>query len=240
MPPLLIAGLALAAAKVVKGVVDKNKASKIDAQFQPYQKSEAAQNQLDTARQMFNGRMAGAATEERNIDTSQAAYNDFLDRNTTNGAQKLALAAAGQSRANQAYSDLAVKEQQNKYGLLANMNHAYANMIREDDKVYQSKLYKYSMDTNQKRALNESGDQNIFGGISDGIGMMGMMSAPQRGIDDPQVSLRSNQAYTSLQPSMPAISAGGSYPSYQGPGNVFGTPPAYGSMQLWRAPLKLS
>lgn len=167
MPPLVIAALALAAAKVVKGVIDKNKASKIDNQFTPYQVSPYAQEELATARQAYNGRMAGAATEERNIDTGQASYNDFVDRNATSGAQALALAATGQARSDKAYSDLAVKEQQNKYGLLSNLNSAYQNMTNENDKVYQSKLQKYYIDTNQKRQLNAAGDQNIWGGVSD-------------------------------------------------------------------------
>lgn len=235
MPPLVIAGLALAAAQVGKGIADKVKANKIKTQYTPYQVSPYVQEQLGTARQMMNGRMNGAATEERNIDTGQASYNSFIEKNASSGAQALALAATGQSRANEAYSQLAMKEQQNKYGLLANLNQAYAAMTNEDDKVYQSKLGKYNIDINQKRALNTSGEQNIFSGLQSGISLAGMAGAKTPiDLDGPQLSLRSNQAYKSIQPALPAATYNSPYPAFSGPASTFNAAPAaYSPFQLW-------
>jgi hypothetical protein len=108
-----------------------------------YTKNPLVGQQFDLAKQMFYGRMVGGAQEERNIYGNNANFNAQVGRNSSDGSQSLALAAAGQGQTNQAFSNLQLKEQQNKYGMLSNLNNAYGQMIGEDDKVYNDQVRRF-------------------------------------------------------------------------------------------------
>lgn len=175
MDPLSIAGGVLSLGKAAFGLFQNAKANDINPVYTPYQVSQYAKDQLGTAQQMFNGRMAGASSEERNINAAQSDTQASVDRNATSSAQALAMATAGQGQADAGFNNLQVKEEQNKYGMLSNLNNAYATMTREGDKVYQDKLNKYQMDVAAKNGLRSSAMNNIFGGASDALsfGIMG-------------------------------------------------------------------
>lgn len=174
------AGIALGAAGdifgMVKGIGQMNAANQINPQFTQYTASPYAKYQLGTAQNIYNGRMAGADAEERNIANSQANFNNTVQRNATDGSQVLALAAAGQGQANNAYNQLGIQEQQNKYALLNNLNSAYAANINEGDKVYKSQLDKYKMDLERQAMLEGAGAKNVFGAFQ-GLGSLGIMGA---------------------------------------------------------------
>lgn len=153
--------------KLLFGIHQNNLANQINPVFNQYQTSPYAKNQLGIAQQLFNAPMAGAVTEQQNIGANQANTNATVQRNATDSGQALAIAAGTQGQSNQAYSDLGVKEAQNKYSLLNNLNAGYSAMTNEGDKVYQSMLDKYKMDTEQQQQLRGAGAQNIFGAGSD-------------------------------------------------------------------------
>lgn len=149
------------------GIFQNIQGNKIDPQYSPYQKSPYAAQQLGIAQQLFNGRMFGANDLERNIAASQAGYQNNVNRNATDSSQALALGGLSQGITNNAYQDLQTKEQQNKYGLLNNLNQGYQAMVSEGDKEYQDKLLKYQIDLQQKNMLKNAAYSNIFGGVGD-------------------------------------------------------------------------
>lgn len=153
--------------KIGVGIAQNSEANKIDPVYKPYEVSQYAQNQLGTAQQLFNGRMAGAADQERNIATSQADSFANAARGATDSGQLLQMGAAGQGMANNAYQQLQIAEKQNKYDLLGNLNAGYQAMTAEGDKVYQDQLNKFNIDSQQKAALRSSAWGNIFGGAND-------------------------------------------------------------------------
>lgn len=176
--PLLAIGLGLSAlgagGKFLSGLKQNKMANKIKPHWQQYQTSPFAKQQLATAQQAANGRMAGAGAMERNIMANQAGQIANINRNATDSSQALALAAGTQAQSNNAYGNLAINEAQNKYSMLGNLNRAYGQMINEGDKVHQSIMDKYQMDVQQKNALRNAGKQNMFGAVGD-LSSMAMM-----------------------------------------------------------------
>jgi hypothetical protein len=151
----------------------KKAAAKINPVRDFYQVSSNATDTVNTARQEYNARMAGAIDQERNIAAAQAATLNNVNQNATDSAQALALAGQSQLQANDAYGRLGIQEKQNKYGLLQNLNAANAGMTAEKDKVYQDKLDFYKEQMAQKQALLNASQQNkagAFGAIDNLIG----------------------------------------------------------------------
>lgn len=175
--PFLALGAGLSAANAIGrwigGAREKKLANKINPVFNQYKESPYAKSRLGLASRLFNGRMAGATDLERNIFSNQANYMANVDRNSTDSGDALVAAAAGIGTTNQALSDLQTQEKQNKYAMLSNLNEAYAGMVNEGDKEYQSMLDKYQMDVQQKNALRGAGANNQYGAISD-LGSLGI------------------------------------------------------------------
>lgn len=173
--PFLAAGAALGGiaslGKLVFGAHQNSQANKIHPVWQQYQTNPYAKQQLGIANQLFNGRMAGASGLERNIFANNSNYNAGVDRSATDSAQALAIKAAGMGQTNQDLSNLQIREAQNKYGMLGNLNNAYGQMIGEGQKEYESMLQKYQIDVGQKNALRQAGMGNMFGGVSDLSGL---------------------------------------------------------------------
>lgn len=177
--PLMLAGAALggigALGKIIFGGGQRKEGKKINPVFNQYKTNPYAKQQLGIAQQLFNGRMAGAGNLENNILKNQQTFNSNINRNATDSSQALALAAAGQGQTNNSLQDLQTQEQQNKYGMLQNLNQAYGGMVSEGNKEYESMLQKFQMDTQQKNALMGGGATNMFSGIGDlaSLGIMG-------------------------------------------------------------------
>lgn len=153
--------------KIIAGFSQNHQANQINPVYKPYEISPYAKAQLGLVQQLFNGRMFGANTLEQNIANSQANYMANVGRNATDSSQALALGVLAQAETNNAYNDLQIKEAQNKYDLLGNLNAAEQGMTAELDKQYQDMLQKYIIDTQQKAALKNSAFNNIFSGFGD-------------------------------------------------------------------------
>lgn len=181
---MAIAGAALggigAIGKIFTGFHQNSLASKIHPEYHAYETSPFAQQQLGLAQQMFNGRMTGAADEEKNILASGANYNANAQRNATDSGQALSLAGLSQGQTNSALNKLQIEEGQNKYNLLGNLNQGYQAMTQEGDKKYQDQLMKFQFDTQQKAGLRKNGFDNIFGGIAD-LSSLGLQSGQMGG-----------------------------------------------------------
>lgn len=141
---------------------------KLSALNPTYTQNPLAGNQFELAKQLFSGRMFGAPQEERNIFSNNANFNAQVGRNSSDGSQSLALAAAGQGQADQSFQNLQLKEQQNKYGLLSNLNNAYANMIGEGDKVYNDQVRRFG-DTAAIRGAKVQNKASMWTGLWNGL-----------------------------------------------------------------------
>lgn len=123
---------------------------------------------LGLSQNLFNGREAGAAQQERNIFTNNANFNATVGRNASSGSQALALAAAGQGQTDQSLQNLGLQEQKNKYSMLNNLNSAYQQNINEGDKVFNDKIRKYG-DLASVRGAQQKNRTNAVNGIFNGL-----------------------------------------------------------------------
>jgi hypothetical protein len=130
-----------------------------------YNVSPYAQNQLATVKNMMNGRMAGASNEEQNIQGNFANSMGGVDRNSTSGAQSLAMLAGLQGNANQAFNQLGQQEAMNKQNMLGYLSSANQGMTDENGKVYQDQLRNYNNDLNAKNALQNAAWNNKGGAV---------------------------------------------------------------------------
>jgi hypothetical protein len=177
MDPFMIGGAVTsglgALGKVFAGIKQNKLANQINPFFQQYQKNPLAQENLAVNKNMFYGRMPGAQKAESNIMQSQSNLFSNAQRGATDSSQLLAVGSGLQGGTNEAFSNLAAAEGQSKAGLLTNLGQAYRGAISEADKAYESMLQKYQIDRQDKAALRNAGQQNIFGGIGDiGAGLM--------------------------------------------------------------------
>jgi hypothetical protein len=176
MDPFTIGALvsgAGALGKIFSGAKQNKLANQINPFFQQYQKNPLAQENLAVNKNMFYGRMPGAQKAESNIMQSQSNQLSNLQRGATDSSQLLAVGAGLQGGTNEAFSNLAAAEGQSKAALLPSLGQAYRGAISEADKAYESMLQKYQIDRQDKAALRNAGQQNIFGGIGDiGAGLM--------------------------------------------------------------------
>jgi hypothetical protein len=162
--------------KIAVGIKQNSEAKKINPVYTPYEVSPYAKAKLGLASSLYGGRGFGFGREDRNIATNQANTVSNAGRNATDASQLLAVGAAAQGSANQAYSNEQEKENKQQLSLLDNLNEAYNGMTNEDRMVYQDKLNKYGIDSRDKAALRSSGWNNIFGGI-DGMEQQAMQAA---------------------------------------------------------------
>jgi hypothetical protein len=160
-------GVVGAGSKIISGIHQNHLANQIHPDWQQYQTSPYAKQQLGIAQQLFNGRMPGAAQEEQNILTSQNNFVNNAQRNATDSSQLLALGGLSQGGTNNALEQLGIQEARSKMGFLDNLNNAYQAMINEGNKVYQSQADKYQSDVNARSALRNSGAQNVNSAFND-------------------------------------------------------------------------
>lgn len=149
-------GAAGAIGKIGTGLAQNKKANAIN----PVWDDSSVNNQLGTALNLFNGRMAGAGNLENNIRAAQGNTINNINKNATDASQALALAQGSQNTADNAYNDLQTKEAQNKYSLLDNLNAAYGA-------VNNNMKAKFGIESQAKAATREGAFKDIFGGIGD-------------------------------------------------------------------------
>lgn len=178
MNPLAIAGLGLGVIGGIGNLFGNRKANRrledLIKQNPQYQANPLAKQQLGLAQTLLNARMPGAASAERNIYQNQANMMGQVNRNATDASQALALAAAGQGQANQAFGNLATQEAQDYQRRYGNLTNAQATQINEDDKVYQDKVRRFQ-DLAQIRGAQNANRQNAWSSLSNlGFGAMNL------------------------------------------------------------------
>ena len=147
-------------------------ADSIHPQNTTYNVSPYAQNQLQTVRNAYNGRMAGAANAENNIAANQANSFQGAERNASSGSQALSILAGLQGNTNQANQGLQDAEGRNQNALLGQLGAANQGMTNENDKVYNDQLRNYNNDLQAKNQLQAASMQNrnsAIDGISNGL-----------------------------------------------------------------------
>lgn len=141
-----------------------------------YEGSPYALNNLSTAQQLLNSRMAGANSRERNIQTSGANARDGIGRVTTDSSQAAAMMAATQGMEGQQYNDLAIQEGQDAMMKQQNLINANKDMTAEGDKIYDSIKNKWQDQvniamTNYKiRTKKRRDTAMVIGGAFTGLG----------------------------------------------------------------------
>jgi hypothetical protein len=133
-----------------------------------YTQNPYASTQLATAQNLYNGRMAGAPQLERNIFANEANENAAVDKSATSGSQALAAKLMAGGQAGQNLQDLQLREQQNKYQMLQNLNEAYGGMIREGDKAYQDRIRRFG-DLASIRGMQQQNKTNALNGVFNGL-----------------------------------------------------------------------
>lgn len=162
----IISGIG-ALTKIGMGIHQNNLARKVVIPDATYNSSQYAANNLGTAENMFNGRMAGAGTAEQNILNNGSNTEGAIQRNSTSGAQSLATAMASQGQTDSSLQHLGQQEGNYKMNMLNNLNMANNGMTMEGDKVYNDKVRKQNLAIGEKNSLRGAGFQNIGTGINE-------------------------------------------------------------------------
>lgn len=169
---------------ISQGILQRNlskqqqeSADKINPVDEVYNESPYAKQQLATAEQMLNGRMAGASAATNNIYNNQS--NAFLNLSRAAGSPQQMMAAAGalQGNTNSALDNLAVQESQYKTQMLGNFNNALGVMTNEGDKMYADKTNRFNRQYAEKQGLLNSSQQNFSNSIQSASNAM------QAGVD---------------------------------------------------------
>ena len=153
--------------KIGVGAHQNHLANKVVVPNATYTSSPYAANNLGTAEQMFNGRMAGAGTAEQNILNNGANAEGSIQRNSTSGAQSLALAMASQGQTDHSLQQLGQQEGNYKMNMLNNLNMANDGMTMEGTKVFNDNVRKQNLAIGEKNSLRGSAMQNIGTGINE-------------------------------------------------------------------------
>lgn len=147
---------------------------KLIGQDPTYKANPIAAQRMGLAQTLLNARMPGAAAAERNIYQNQANMMGNVNRNATDASQALAVAAAGQGQANQAFGNLATQEAQDFQRRYGNLTQAQEGQIQEGDKVFQDQVRRFG-DLAQIRGMQAQNRQAMWQSLSNmGFGIMGL------------------------------------------------------------------
>lgn len=139
-----------------------------------YKANPLAAQRLGLAQTLLNARMPGAAAAERNIYGNQANTMANVNRNATDASQALAMAAASQGQANQAFGNLATQEAQDYQRRYGNLVGAQEGQIQEGDKVYQDQVRRFG-DLAQIKGMQAQNRNAMWNSISNfGFGAMNL------------------------------------------------------------------
>jgi hypothetical protein len=151
------------AGKFFAGRKQKKLANAIKPVDPEYQVSEQAKTGLARAKQLYGGRMAGAAAQEKNIASTMANQQAAIERNSTNSADNLYMAAVTGAGANEATANLQQQEAANQVQMNNILTGQEDRMIGETDKVFQDKLRKYTEAVSAKNSLMNASYLNKAG-----------------------------------------------------------------------------
>ena len=174
--PLPLIGLGLGLIGGIGKLFGRGRANreldKVLAQDPTYKENPLARQQLGLAQTLFNARMPGASSIERNIYSTQANQLANINRLATDSSQALALAAGTQGQTNNAFNNLGIQEAQDYQRRYGNLEGAEEGVIREGDKVYSDQVRRFG-DLSQIRGAQNANRQNNWGDIANlGFGLM--------------------------------------------------------------------
>lgn len=147
-------------------------AKKINPINQTYVEDPTITGLYGEGKNLYQGRMAGATQAEQGISTDEANATAFGERNATDASQLLSYGAGVYGQGDEARTNLATKEAQDKVGRFGVYSNVSQLLNQEHDKVFQDKLRKYYDDLNYKRALEGAAMQNkanAWNGLDDTI-----------------------------------------------------------------------
>lgn len=161
-------GILQAGANMIMAGKANKQLGRVLAQDPQYQQNPLAQQQFATAQNAYNGRMPGAASQEREIYQNQANTANAINKNATDSSQALSLAMGAQGQTNNAFANLQQQEAQNKNSMLGNLNNAYAGLINEGDKVFNDKTRRFG-NMAQIKAMQQQNKTNAVNGLFNGL-----------------------------------------------------------------------
>lgn len=160
-------GAATGVFKIAKGAKQDKLANSVVVPEANYETSPYAIKMLEEANRIKDGRMAGAADAERAIYGSGANAMGAVGRNSTSGAQSLAMLAAINGNTGQAFNALRAQEGNDFWMKQNAVTNAGQIMIREGDKNFQDEVRKRQEAIQEKSALRGAATQNMGGGVND-------------------------------------------------------------------------
>lgn len=171
-----LAGLGVGLIGAIGGLFGNGKANrelrKLQAQDPNYATSEAgianhglADSRLALAQTILNSKMPGSASIERGIYANAANQQGNIARNATSGAQALALGAANEGQANNAFRQEGLDQANYYRGNLQNLNEAQQGMINENQNDYNDQLRQYGDKVQIQGAINKN-RQNTWNSIA--------------------------------------------------------------------------
>lgn len=130
-----------------------------------YKENPLARQRLGLAKTLLNARMPGAASVERNINSSFANTVSNAQRGATDSNSLLLAGSAAQGQANQSFENLGVQEAQDYQRRFNNYVGANEGVIQEGDKVFNDNVRRFENKLQAAGAQNEN-RQNTWGDIS--------------------------------------------------------------------------
>lgn len=132
-----------------------------------YTESPYAKDKLSLAKILYNGRMPGTAQAEENIGSNNANTVAGVERNSTDGAQALAMITAAQGQTDSAFGKLRDQEAGYKLNMLNNLNGAEDTMTQELYKKYLDEARTQQQKIDEKNGLRNAAWQNIGNGANE-------------------------------------------------------------------------
>lgn len=166
--------------KLVSGLSQRSAANKVKVPEVKYTPSPYARDTLNIAKNLYGGRMPGAANAEANILSNNAATQGAIGRNANDSSQALALLTAAQGNTDQALTGLANQDsmfKMNAANLLAGANQG---MTTEMDKVYNDQVRARNEAMQAKNNLNQSFLSNVGNALNEGT-QLGFMADYMKG-----------------------------------------------------------
>lgn len=147
--------------KLFSGLSQRSAANKIKVPEVKYNPSPYARDTLNIAKNLYGGRMPGAANAEANILSNNAATGAAIGRNANDSSQALALLTAARGNTDQALAGLANQDSMFKLNAANLVASANQGMTGELDKVYNDSVRARNEAIKAKSDLNQSYLTNV-------------------------------------------------------------------------------
>lgn len=168
--PLIIPALVGAAGKIATGIFQNSKANKIKPVYN-YQKSPDVAKRMGLATGLLNSALPGMAGYQAGINSGMSTAVQNVNAASTNSGSALAGSLAAYNTMVGKQGDLRDKVVDWQKSAVANFNSATDAAAQQTAMENQAMLQKYQEDAQAKLATRDSAFGNIFGGITDAIGL---------------------------------------------------------------------